>query len=277
MRREAANRIRCLRQLKYNTIMAINNPYHRIWRPLKGYSWMLMNWEHMDEPVKKLDYLCSSNFGDQNEIDALLNTARLIIRDLYELFNYVDPNDINLKTYSHRLYELLLRSATEFEANCKGILDANCYIKPGGGNLNINDYFKIEKASNLSGYGVTFERWPNHIFKPFDVWNAGAYVPLPWYQGYNQVKHNRFAHFNEANLENVMNAIAGLLCILHAQVGPAMDIVCFEGISRVQESQERVSNGTFTLHAPTFPDAEQYDFVWDNSKGVRVAVQNYKF
>ncbi len=74
-----------------------------------------------------------------------------------------------------------------------------------------------------------------------------------------------------------MNAIAGLLCILHAQIGENVDCVCFEGIARCQNSQDKVVNGTFSIIAPAFTDAEKYDFVWDNSKGVSVAVQNYAF
>ena len=188
--------------------------------------------DNLDGPVKTLDYLYSNDFTNHEEMGSLLNTALLIIRDLYELFNYVEPNDVNLNTYSHRLYELLLRTSTEFEANCKGILDSNGYVKPGGGNLNITDYFKIENAARLSGYKVTFERWSNHVFKPFDVWNSSVFAPIPWYQGYNHFKHYRYANFQEANLNNVMNAIAGLLCILHAQIGEIMDSVCFEGIAR---------------------------------------------
>lgn len=257
--------------------MPIANPYHRIWRPMANYSWTQKMWDNLNGPVKTLDYLYSNDFANHDEMSSLLNTARLIIRDLYELFNYVEPNDVNLNTYSHRLYELLLRTATEFEANCKGILDSNGYVKPGGGNLNIMDYFKIESAAYLSGYEVTFERWPNHVFKPFEVWNTGVFAPLPWYQGYNHVKHNRFANFQEANLDNVINAIAGLLCILHAQIGENMDSVCFEGISTQQNDQSQIVNGTFTINAPAFTDAEKYDFVWDNSKGVSVAVQNYAF
>lgn len=74
-----------------------------------------------------------------------------------------------------------------------------------------------------------------------------------------------------------MNAIAGLLCILHAQIGENMDSVCFEGIATQQNDQSSIVNGTFTINAPAFTDAEKYDFVWDNSKGVKVAVQNYAF
>ncbi|WP_278719221.1 hypothetical protein [Bacteroides caecimuris] len=256
--------------------MAIANPYHRIWRPMSGYSWLNRMWEE-DSSVPTLDYLHDFDFADQQEMNSLLTTARLIIRDLYELFNYVEPNNINLQTYSHRLYELLLRAATEFEANCKAILDANEYVKTGGGNLNITDYFKIEAATKLSDYVVSFDRWPNHDFKPFYAWSSGIFAPLPWYQGYNQVKHNRYANFHKANFDNVMNAVAGLLCILHAQIGERMDPVCFEGIAVQQNTQDEVVNGTFTIKAPTFTDAEKYGFIWDDSKGVKVAVKDFIF
>lgn len=256
--------------------MAIANPYHRIWRPMSGYSWLQEMWEE-DSFVPTLDYLHDFDFVDQHEMNSLLTTARLIIRDLYELFNYVEPNDINLQTYSHRLYELLLRTATEFEANCKAILDANGYVKTGGGNLNITDYFKIEAATKLSDYVISFNRWPNHDFKPFYSWNSGLFAPLPWYQGYNHVKHNRYANFHEANFDNVMNAVAGLLSILHAQIGGKMDSVCFEGIAVQQDTQDEVVNGSFTIKAPTFPDTEKYSFIWNDSKGVKVAVNNFIF
>lgn len=256
--------------------MAINNPYHRIWRPMLGYDWLQKMWEE-DITLPTLDYLDCDDFVDQQEMSSLIITARLIIHDIYELFNYVEPNDICLKTYSHRLYELLVRTATEFEANCKAILDANVYTKSSGKNLNITDFYKIEAACKLSEYSVSFARWPNHVFMPFAVWNSGTFVPLPWYQGYNNVKHSRYSNFHEANLENVMNALAGLLCILHAQFGYQMISACYEGIGVLQESQDIVSNSTFIIHAPNFPDSEKYDFVWDNKKGVSVAVQNYVF
>lgn len=74
-----------------------------------------------------------------------------------------------------------------------------------------------------------------------------------------------------------MNATAGLLCILHAQIGGNMDNACFEGAAIQQVSQDKVVNNTFTIFTPAFTDAEQYDFIWDNSKGVKVAVQSYIF
>ena len=127
--------------------MAIPNPYHRIWRPLKGYNPLSRAW-YDATPTPTLDYLFDNKFSDQLEMQSLLTTAHLIIRDLYEIFNYVEPNDTNLSVFSHRIYELLLRTATEFESNCKGVLDANGYVPTG--NLNITDYFKIDSVQRLS-------------------------------------------------------------------------------------------------------------------------------
>ena len=255
--------------------MAISNPYYRLWRPLKGYDSLGGMW-YDSTPTPTLDYLADNSFANQAEIQSLLTTAHLIIRDLYEIFNYVEPNDTNLLAFSHRIYELLLRTATEFESNCKSVLMANGYV--AAGNLNITDYFKIASVQRLPEYKVTFDRWAQpHEFQPFAAWNTANFAPLPWYQGYNHVKHNRFAHFNEANLDNLMNAISGLLCILHAQLGENMQSACFQGISITQESEEKVVTGSFTIIAPTFPDAEQYEFIWDSLKSTAAPVQSYTF
>ena len=48
--------------------------------------------------------------------------------DFKKVFEYIEPSDINLEVYSHRLYELLLRAATECETNFTSILKDNDYI-----------------------------------------------------------------------------------------------------------------------------------------------------
>lgn len=53
----------------------------------------------------------------------------LIQKDLKELFDYIEPADANLKTYSYRIHELLLRTCVEIEANFKAILTENKYTK----------------------------------------------------------------------------------------------------------------------------------------------------
>ena len=257
--------------------MALAKPYHRIWRPMKGYNFLSQNWEIIDEPQVTLDYLSSDLFAPQKELNSLVTTAHLIIRDLYELFNYVEPSDENINVYSHRLYELLLRTATEIESNFKGILSSNGY--PIASNMNIkNDYYKVDKASILHDYKVIFNRWKTyHEFRPFEAWNNGTYVTLPWYQAYNEVKHNRYNEFSKANLGNVINAIAGLLCVLHAQLGNEMGNACFEGLYPIPDDESKLVTGSFTIITPAFPESEQYDFIWDTIKGNSSSILSYPF
>ena len=257
--------------------MSISKPYHRIWRPVKGYNWSeaVISRNDNNVHIPTHGYLYDERFACQAEMGSLVTTAHLVVRDLYEVFNYIEPNDDNNKTYSHRIYELFLRTATEFESNCKGILRANCYSKS---KTNAEDYFKIAAAARLSDYRISFTRWStNREFKPFAEWNSADYKPLPWYQDYNSVKHNRFEKYNLANFGNLMNAIAGLLCILHAQIGEEMDNTCYEGFSTSQSVQGRVSNDTFRLLAPQFPEEEQYGFIWDTIKTGQEPVQQYRF
>lgn len=104
--------------------MGITKPYCRLWRPLKGYG--LFNRMFSDgEPAVTTEYLYDERFACQAEMESLVATAHLIVRDLYEIFDFVEPCDANVVAYSHRIYELFLRTATEFESNCKGILNAN--------------------------------------------------------------------------------------------------------------------------------------------------------
>ena len=229
-----------------------------------------------DTPVASLDYLRSDLFVNQLEMGSLITTARLIVHDLYELFNYIEPDDNNVRTFSHRIYELFLRTTTEVESNMKGILSANLY---SAGNLRMShDYFQLSSLLKLPEYRVIFKRWSsNREFKPFEAWNTVTYAPLPWYQAYNNVKHNRYDNFKEAHLENLMMAIAGLLALLHAQFGEEMASACFEGMSVLQQSQNKIETGSFYIYAPTFEDSEQYEFIWENLKNEPDPVVPYQF
>lgn len=256
--------------------MSLTRPYKRLWRPLKGYDANSRLWDELGQPKVSLDYLRSDLFVDQQEKQSYLTTAHLIIRDLYELFNYVQPHYYNRKVFSHRIYELFLRTATEFEANCKEILIANGYKT--NSYLNIKDYFKIAGVAKLSKYIVNFGRWEKKgDFKPYKSWSGKEYQPLPWYQAYNSVKHNRHKNFSDANLDNLMNAIAGLLCILHAQFGEDMAEVCFEQLTAIPNDQQKVETSTFVIQAPVFKDKEMYEFIWENIKSNPNPVAEYSF
>src|SRR5689334_2919868 len=72
----------------------------------------------------------------------------LIQKDMLELFDYTEPGDKNLGSYSYRIHELLMRSCIEVEANCKAILTDNGYTRSG--EWNMDDYKKLDATHRLS-------------------------------------------------------------------------------------------------------------------------------
>jgi hypothetical protein len=82
---------------------------------------------------------------------------RLLQNDLERLFEYIEPGDDNLKCYSFRVYEMLLRACVEVEANCKAILRENDY--PAKKQWTMHDYSKINSSHNLSSFEVKLPYW----------------------------------------------------------------------------------------------------------------------
>ena len=249
--------------------MTIAKPYCRIWRPQNGYDPNAYN------ERKSVHYLYDDRFVNQGEMRTLITTCRLMFQDLYQLFYFIEPHDTNLNTFSHRVYELYFRATTEFESNCKRILEENGYSKSG--NWYITDYEKISSVARLPEYRVKFKRWATpRDFTPFADWSTSG-TSLSWYQDYNKVKHNRYDQFSKANLNNLMNAFAALLCIIHAQCGVRMTVGFIDGLHVGPDNQEVLDFNDFTIFAPHFPETEQYDFVWDDIKDTTNPVQQYDF
>lgn len=143
-----------------------------------------------------------------------LASFEILSSDFRRLAEYVEPANGNLKTYSHRLYELLLRACTDFESVCKEELVATGYRKPAA-DMNINDYKTLEGSLQLEQFHVGILIWrPAPVYlQPFGGWSSAA-PPLGWYRAYNTVKHNRNSQFDEANLDHVRLSLAGLFALL---------------------------------------------------------------
>lgn len=182
-----------------NQKKGINKPYYRIYRA-----------NHMNDA-----YILDSRYADDRYL--LCRAYEILEEDLLKLFQYIEPADGNENAFSYRTYELLLRAATEFETNCKKILFANGYKRSNKKDLNMNDYKKIENATNLSRYKVKLNIWhpKSKVFQPLFSWGHGK--PLDWYTDYNNVKHDRSNNFQKAKLINVINAISAVWAILYAQ------------------------------------------------------------
>ena len=91
--------------------MPVSRPYRRTCRLFSdgNYSWS-----------GRLAYIRHPKFAKAPE--HYIRAFLLLLKDLYDLFDYVEPADNNIDCYSYRIHALLLRACVEVEANCKAIL-----------------------------------------------------------------------------------------------------------------------------------------------------------
>ena len=133
-------------------------------------------------------------------------------QDLAKVSRFIEFSDSNFDTYSIELAHLLLAASSEVDV----VLKALCNIKkPAKNHQNINDYKETIKAelpdfindkAFIHRYGLELQPWTN--------WNGDG-NPI-WWHSYNNVKHQRDAHFHEANLKNTLNAVTALsLAVLY--------------------------------------------------------------
>ena len=210
----------------------------------------------------------------------LIHAFHILQKDFKNLFDYIELHDINKPTFSHRIYELILRACTEFEANCKGILLDNGYSKSG--NFNITDYFKINGASKLNQYEVRINVWtPNALnIIPFFEWNSTSFTPLNWYQTYNQVKHDRNSNFHLASLENLINCMAGLFVILASQFAHQIfsPYQITDSHSIDDDGYISVDSSVFSIKFPTNWTAEEIkSFNWEEIKNEAIPFDQFLF
>lgn len=242
--------------------MPCNKPFHRNFRNVvdrsnSGYS----QWAYIVDP----EYAIAP--------EHYLRSFFLIQGDLIRLFEYIEPADENLKAYSYRTHELLMRTCIEIEANFKAILRENSYRPTDrkGRTIpekkwTIKNYQIINKTHHLASYRVHVPIWngSHSMFVPFAEWEHDN--QLSWYDAYNKSKHDRLQQFKMANLTNLLNAVTGLLVVLssqfHTQTFSAASTGLAISIDEYYEGQAALGD-FFRIEFPTdWSDDELYDFDW---------------
>ncbi len=140
-----------------------------------------------------------------------------IEEDFIKTLRYVDLSNDNYQTYSIEYTRLLISTCAEIETMLKLL------CKSTGSNCDKYNISKLKKKLyehefclmheaevNLSNYEI------DEII-PFASWekddSKGKPVAPEWWRAYNNIKHDRDDKFKEANLENVIYAIAGLFIV----------------------------------------------------------------
>jgi hypothetical protein len=146
---------------------------------------------------------------EQQETLLHWNYFLAIENDLEKVSRYIEFTQDNFDVYSIELAHLLLTSASEVDVVAKGIcrflVDNNRAQSINGYRTTITQHLPefIQEEVYVPRYNLTLRPWSNWI-------NDENQNPL-WWRSYNNVKHQRQAHFRDANLKNTLNAVAGLL------------------------------------------------------------------
>lgn len=197
--------------------MGHNKPFHRNYRRIKagsnsGYS----DWA----------YIVDHSYAQHPE--HYTRAFSVIQQDILNLFESIEPADINSTTYSFRIHGLLMRTCIEVEANFKAILKENTFnpVYKSGTNAGkprpdytwtINDFRIVDKTHHLAEYSVELPFWAGKgkNRQPFSEWKVDG--SLSWYKAYNACKHDRLKNFSQANLGNLIDAYCGLFVLLSSQ------------------------------------------------------------
>jgi hypothetical protein len=132
-----------------------------------------------------------------------------IENDLEKVSRYIEFTQDNFSVYSIELVHLLLTSASEVDVVAKEICQL-LVINSRAGKIN---QYRTTIRNHLPAFvqeEVFVPRY-NLVLHPWDNWNNNLNQNPIWWKCYNNVKHQRQDHYKDANLKNVLNAVAGLL------------------------------------------------------------------
>lgn len=130
--------------------------------------------------------------------------------DLEQVSRYIEFSKKNFNTYSIELAHLLLAVSSEVDV----IIKALCELKNPTGHRNIYDYRNtvraripelISETCSIPRFGLELKPWSN--------WKGTQDKHPDWWHSYNAVKHHRDQSFDQANLKNVLNAMAALAIV----------------------------------------------------------------
>lgn len=144
---------------------------------------------------------------------------RNLEREFINLSNLIHINDEQLKIYSIKITELLIRTVVEVESITKEL-----YFLNGGTKADDKDLFFdtdcIEHLENkwklskklifVSSPNLYFDIDENKILNPLNKSNKRGSSSSDWLKAYQAVKHNRGKNLKKGNLKHLIRALGGL-------------------------------------------------------------------
>lgn len=140
--------------------------------------------------------------------------------ELIELSNNIHVDDNQLKVYSMKIAEMLIRVAVEIESIAKELYFQNGGDKPDDNQL----FFDTDCLNYLNKKWILSKKKIQVVFGQFyfDIDENKILTPLgkahlrgkeKWIKAYQGIKHNRRNSLKNANLKNLISALAGLFIL----------------------------------------------------------------
>ena len=145
----------------------------------------------------------------------------LLEEDVIDILKYIEPVQENLNTYGPKLAKALLSICSEIDVALKSLRDQQALSthKEIAEIRTIKDARQMVQAYFIEEFRESHVRigYCSIVFKPWKTWwkedgNNSNKNPS-WWISYNKVKHNRIENYPNANLENVLNALAALFIV----------------------------------------------------------------
>jgi len=127
--------------------------------------------------------------------------------DLEDVSRFIEFSKKNFLTYSIELAHLLLASSSEVDVLAKEICKLVNSESQANNIIQYRDEI-VKRFPNFHQERVFVTRYGLN-FRPWENWENNE-TPN-WWRSHNKVKHERNDHFEDANLQNTLNAMGGLL------------------------------------------------------------------
>jgi len=130
--------------------------------------------------------------------------------DLHRASRFVEISSQNFKTFSIEFARTLLFAGSKIDVVAKIL--CKC-INPSKSYENIKEYRDTitAKFPKFPSMIIDIPQYDLHL-TAWDEWSQNKNPA--WWRAYNDVKHERNKYYKEANLENTLNAVAGLFVLV---------------------------------------------------------------
>lgn len=146
---------------------------------------------------------------------------QILAGDLEQSFNVASPHEANFLTFGGQFEKIIYFACVGVESLFNKILTDNGWNRRRSGT---SDFVKLLPLLRIDEYSLSVFNYPwMPLLIPFKGWDRNApSVSLPWFDAYNQLKHNKETSRTSATMKNALDAAAGFYVLTFSVFGEQM-------------------------------------------------------